>query len=174
MAAKVRSAYVCQNCGTSFPQWLGQCSTCKEWNTLVEEVQDRIQERRSVPERIRNRRPVPIAIEDISPDAGPRIPLGDRELDRVLGGGVVPGSLILMGGDPGIGKSTLMLQTALRSRGLRTLYISGEESEQQVRMRAERLEPRAKGCLVLTETNTQNIFKQIEATEPGLVIIDSI
>jgi DNA repair protein RadA/Sms len=174
MAAKVRSAYVCQNCGTSFPQWLGQCSTCKEWNTLVEEVQDRIQERRAVPERIRNRRPVPIAIEDISPDAGPRIPLGDRELDRVLGGGVVPGSLILMGGDPGIGKSTLMLQTALRSRGLRTLYISGEESEQQVRMRAERLEPRAKGCLVLTETNTQNIFKQIEATEPGLVIIDSI
>jgi len=174
MAAKVRSAYVCQNCGTSFPQWLGQCSTCKEWNTLVEEVQDRVQERRAVPDSIRNRRPVPIAIEDISPDAGPRIPLGDRELDRVLGGGVVPGSLILMGGDPGIGKSTLMLQTALRTKGLRTLYISGEESEQQVRMRAERLEPSAKGCLVLTETNTQNIFKQIEATGPGLVIIDSI
>ncbi|MEO8733925.1 MAG: DNA repair protein RadA [Flavobacteriales bacterium] len=172
--AKVRSAYICQNCGASFPQWLGQCSTCKEWNTLVEEVQDRVQERRAMPESIRSRRPVPIAIEDISPDAGPRIPLGDRELDRVLGGGVVPGSLILMGGDPGIGKSTLMLQTALRTKGLRTLYISGEESEQQVRMRAERLEPNVKGCLVLTETNTQNIFKQIEETAPGLVIIDSI
>lgn len=172
--AKVRSAYVCQNCGSSFAQWLGQCSTCKEWNTLVEEVQDRVQEKRSTPESIRDRRPKPIAIEDISADSGPRLSLGDRELDRVLGGGVVPGSLILIGGDPGIGKSTLMLQTALRSKLLRTLYVSGEESEQQVRMRAERLEPGAKGCYVLTETNTQNIFKQIEALGPGLVIIDSI
>jgi DNA repair protein RadA/Sms len=172
--AKVRSRFVCQNCGASFPQWLGQCSTCKEWNTLVEEVQDRVQERRAVPDSIPGRRPRPIAIEDISADAGPRVPLSDRELDRVLGGGVVPGSLILIGGDPGIGKSTLMLQTALRTKGLKTLYISGEESEQQVRMRAERLEPGAKGCLVLTETNTQNIFKQIGAVGPGLVIIDSI
>lgn len=179
MAAKVRSAYVCQNCGASFPQWLGQCSTCKEWNTLVEEVQDRVQERRSLPESVRDRKPKPVAIEDISADSGPRLPLGDRELDRVLGGGLVPGSLILMGGDPGIGKSTLMLQTALRVKGIRTLYVSGEESEQQVKMRAERLRPdhgamAAKDCYVLTETNTQNIFKQLEAMRPGLVIIDSI
>ncbi|MBL7983354.1 MAG: DNA repair protein RadA [Flavobacteriales bacterium] len=181
MAAKVRSAFVCQNCGTSYAQWLGQCSTCKEWNTLVEEVRDRVQERKAVPSSIRERRPVPIAIADISPDGGPRVPLGDRELDRVLGGGVVPGSLILMGGDPGIGKSTLMLQTALRTPDLLTLYVSGEESEQQVKMRAERLQrdPVGSGadrgtCLVLTETNTQNIFKQIEAVKPGLVIIDSI
>jgi len=179
MAAKVRSAYVCQNCGASFPQWLGQCSTCKEWNTLVEEVQDRVQDRRSLPDSVRDRKPKPIAIEDISADSGPRLPLGDRELDRVLGGGLVPGSLILMGGDPGIGKSTLMLQTALRVKGIRTLYVSGEESEQQVKMRAERLQPSdggiaASDCYVLTETNTQNIFKQLEALRPGLVIIDSI
>ena len=179
MAAKVRSAYVCQNCGASFPQWLGQCSTCKEWNTLVEEVQDRVQDRRSLPESVRDRKPKPIAIEDISADSGPRLPLGDRELDRVLGGGLVPGSLILMGGDPGIGKSTLMLQTALRVKGIRTLYVSGEESEQQVKMRAERLQPGDGGvalsdCYVLTETNTQNIFKQLETLRPGLVIIDSI
>lgn len=172
--AKVRSAYVCQSCGSSFPQWLGQCPVCKEWNTLVEEVQDRVQEKRSVPGSIRDRRPKPVAIEDISAEDGPRISLNDRELDRVLGGGIVPGSLILIGGDPGIGKSTLMLQTALRTAGLRTLYVSGEESEQQVRMRAERLQAGAKGCYVLTETNTQNIFKQIEAVAPGLVIIDSI
>ena len=179
MAAKVRSAYVCQNCGASFPQWLGQCSTCKQWNTLVEEVQDRVQDRRSLPDSVRDRKPKPIAIEDISADSGPRLPLGDRELDRVLGGGLVPGSLILMGGDPGIGKSTLMLQTALRVKGIRTLYVSGEESEQQVKMRAERLQPSdggisASDCYVLTETNTQNIFKQLEALRPGLVIIDSI
>ena len=176
MAAKVRSQYVCQNCGSAYPQWLGQCGSCKEWNTLVEEVQDRVLEKRGVPDSIRDRKPKPIAIADISSDSGPRIPLGDRELDRVLGGGVVPGSLILMGGDPGIGKSTLMLQTALRANGLRTLYVSGEESEQQVKMRADRLngENSTVDCFVLTETNTQNIFKQIDALQPGLVIIDSI
>lgn len=174
MAAKVRSTFVCQNCGSSFPQWLGQCSSCKEWNTLVEEVQDRVQERRGLPDSVRDRKPKPVAIADISADDGPRIVLGDRELDRVLGGGVVPGSLILMGGDPGIGKSTLMLQTALRIAGVRTLYVSGEESEQQVKMRADRLHSGAQDCYVLTETNTQNIFKRIEELGPGLVVIDSV
>src|SRR6187401_3253979 len=128
MAVKVCSLYVCQNCGASFPQWLGQCSSCKEWNTLVEEVRDRVEERSGLPRNMRDREPKPIAIADISADSGPRMQLGDRELDRVLGGGVVPGSLILMGGDPGIGKSTLMLQTALRVKGICTLYVSGEES----------------------------------------------
>lgn len=180
MAAKVRSQYVCQNCGASFPQWLGQCSTCKEWNTLVEEVRDRVAEKRGMPDSIRDRDPRPVAIADIGIDARPRLSLGDRELDRVLGGGLVPGSLVLIGGDPGIGKSTLMLQTALHTPGLRTLYVSGEESEQQVRMRADRLtstvgpgKARA-DCHVLTETNTQNMFKQVEATAPGLVIVDSV
>ena len=179
MAAKLRSQYVCKNCGAVHAQWLGQCSTCKEWNTLVEEVRDRVEEKRGTPASIRNRDQRPVAISDISAEDGPRITLGDRELDRVLGGGVVPGSLILIGGDPGIGKSTLMLQTALRTPQLSTLYISGEESAQQVKMRAERLseeQGKANGsnCFVLTETNTQNIFRQIEELQPGLVIVDSV
>ena len=180
MCAKLRSQYVCKNCGAVHAQWLGQCSTCKEWNTLVEEVRDRVEEKRGTPASIRNRDQRPVAISDISAEDGPRITLGDRELDRVLGGGVVPGSLILIGGDPGIGKSTLMLQTALRTPQLSTLYISGEESAQQVKMRAERLSEelgkKADGsnCFVLTETNTQNIFRQIEELQPGLVIVDSV
>lgn len=176
--AKVRSAYVCQNCGASSAQWMGQCAQCRSWNTLVEEVRDRVEERRGTPEAIKHRNPRPVAIGDIALDGGPRITLGDTELDRVLGGGLVPGSLVLVGGDPGIGKSTLMLQTALRTRGLRTLYVSGEESEQQVRMRADRLKEQdgelPGDCYVLTETNTQNIFKRIEELQPGLVVIDSI
>ncbi|HEY0978579.1 MAG TPA: DNA repair protein RadA [Flavobacteriales bacterium] len=176
--AKVRSAYVCQNCGASSAQWMGQCAQCRSWNTMVEEVRDRVEERRGTPEAIKHRNPRPVAIGDIALDGGPRITLGDTELDRVLGGGLVPGSLVLVGGDPGIGKSTLMLQTALRTRGLRTLYVSGEESEQQVRMRADRLKEQdgelPGDCYVLTETNTQNIFKRIEELQPGLVVIDSI
>ena len=179
---KVRSAFVCQNCGTSFPQWLGQCSQCKEWNTLVEEVIDRVEEKRGTPASIKQRTPKPVAISEIALEDGPRIALHDKELDRVLGGGVVPGSITLIGGEPGIGKSTLLLQTALRNPHLRTLYVSGEESEHQIRMRAERIgmsAPRSNGdafsgCFVLTETNTQNIFKQIEELRPGLVVIDSV
>ena len=192
MAAKVRSQFVCQSCGTSYPQWLGQCSQCKQWNTLVEEVRDRVEEKSGTPQSIKGRNPKPIAIGDIPAQDGPRIPLSDRELSRVLGGGLVPGSITLIGGEPGIGKSTLLLQTALRNPHLRTLYVSGEESEHQVKMRAERLladgpwllatqgtassqeHGASGGCYVLTETNTQNIFKHIEALEPGLVVIDSV
>ncbi len=195
MAAKIRSKFVCQSCGTSHAQWLGQCSQCKEWNTLVEEIVDRTEEKRGTPESVRGRNPKPIAIGDIPAQDGPRIPLNDRELARVLGGGLVPGSITLIGGEPGIGKSTLLLQTALRNPHLKTLYVSGEESEHQVKMRAERLTtvgpngsstasgvasthrvdvPGADSCYVLTETNTQNIFKHIEALKPGLVVIDSV
>ncbi|MCB0772888.1 MAG: DNA repair protein RadA [Flavobacteriales bacterium] len=177
MAAKVRTRYVCRNCGAEHAQWMGQCGTCKEWNTLVEEVRDRVKERGGVPAAGQGSRPVPIA--DIRAGEGPRTPLGDRELDRVLGGGVVPGSLILIGGDPGIGKSTLMLQTVLRTPGLSTLYISGEESAQQVKMRAERLgggmgPGQGGNCFVLNETNTQLIFRHIEELQPDLVIVDSV
>lgn len=181
MSAKLRSQYVCQNCGSAFPQWLGQCPACKEWNTLVEEVRDRVEEKRGAPATVRARQPKPIAIEDIPAQDGPRLPIADGELARVLGGGLVPGSITLIGGEPGIGKSTLLLQTALRNPRLRALYVSGEESEHQVKMRAERLEATNpgrgtgdSGCYVLTETNTQNIFKHIEALEPGLVVIDSV
>jgi len=201
MAAKVRSQFVCQSCGSAFPQWLGQCPGCKQWNTLVEEVRDRVEEKRGTPSSVKSRNPKPVAIGDIPAQDGPRIPLSDGELARVMGGGLVPGSITLIGGEPGIGKSTLLLQTALRNPHLKTLYVSGEESEHQVKMRAERLgvarnEPRvpsgellgegsptrhsaraahhSESCYVLTETNTQNIFKHIEALEPGLVVIDSV
>ncbi|MFT3884599.1 MAG: DNA repair protein RadA [Flavobacteriales bacterium] len=186
MAPRVRSQYVCQNCGATYSQWLGQCSACKEWNTLVEEVRDRVEERRGTPANTKNRNPQAIAIADIAAQDGPRIPLSDRELSRVLGGGIVPGSIVLIGGEPGIGKSTLLLQTALRNPHLKTLYVSGEESEHQVKMRAERLQAGSRpiagaqeqaagaGCFVLTETNTQNIFKQIQALQPTLVVIDSV
>lgn len=183
MAAKLRSKFVCQNCGSSYAQWLGQCTQCKEWNTLVEEVVDRVEEKRGAPASVKSRNPKPVAIAEIPAQDGPRIPLRDRELSRVLGGGLVAGSITLLGGEPGIGKSTLLLQTALRNPHLKTLYVSGEESEHQVKMRAERLEAAngkslaastEGGCYVLTETNTQNIFKHIEALEPGLVVIDSV
>lgn len=183
MAAKLRSKFVCQSCGTSYPQWLGQCMQCKEWNTLVEEVVDRAVEKRGTPQSIKNRSPIPVAIDEIPAQDGPRIALSDNELSRVLGGGLVPGSITLLGGEPGIGKSTLLLQTALRNPHLKTLYVSGEESEHQVKMRAERLQADApipangvggSNCYVLTETNTQNIFKHIEALDPGLVVIDSV
>ncbi|MBK6831062.1 MAG: DNA repair protein RadA [Flavobacteriales bacterium] len=176
--AKLRSKFVCQQCGTSYSQWLGQCAQCKQWNTLVEEVVDRVEEKRGTPASIKSRSPKPVSIDEIPVQDGPRIALSDREFTRVLGGGLVPGSITLIGGEPGIGKSTLLLQTAIRNPSLKTLYVSGEESEHQVKMRADRLqEGRPKGgngCYVLTETNTQNIFKHIEALEPTLVVIDSV
>ncbi|MBK9147414.1 MAG: DNA repair protein RadA [Flavobacteriales bacterium] len=177
--AKVRAHFVCQSCGASHAQWLGQCAQCKQWNTLVEEVLDRVEEKRGTPLSIKGRQPKPVAIHEIPAQDGPRIALHDRELSRVLGGGIVPGSITLIGGEPGIGKSTLLLQTALRNPHLRVLYVSGEESEHQVKMRAERLEHEhgrsdPSNCFVLTETNTQGIFKHIEALKPGLVVIDSV
>lgn len=177
--AKVRSQFVCKHCGTAYAQWMGQCSNCKQWNTLVEEVRDRVEERRSTPASLRNRDQRPVSMAQISAEEGPRILLGDRELDRVLGGGIVPGSLVLIGGDPGIGKSTLMLQAALRSPQLTTLYVSGEESAQQVKMRGERLVGEQGGspgesCFILTETNTQHIFRHIEELQPDVVVVDSI
>ena len=142
-----------------------------------------MEEKRGTPASVKGRSPKPVPITEIPAQDGPRIPLSDRELARVLGGGLVPGSMVLLGGEPGIGKSTLLLQTALRNAHLKTLYVSGEESEHQVKMRAERLEATNSGstlagggntCFVLTETNTQTIFKHIEALQPGLVVIDSV
>ena len=146
----------------------------------MEEVVDRSAEKSATSQSVKSRNPKPVAIDQIPAQDGPRIALNDRELSRVLGGGLVPGSITLLGGEPGIGKSTLLLQTALRNPHLKTLYVSGEESEHQVKMRAERLQADFKGkgndanCFVLTETNTQNIFKHIEALQPGLVVIDSV
>jgi DNA repair protein RadA/Sms len=172
---KSKTQYFCQNCGHASPKWMGRCPSCGEWNTFVEEITTTTQEknewRQSSSKQIANKAR---RIQDISYEAQYRIEIADRELRRVLGGGIVPGSLILIGGEPGIGKSTLMLQLALSLSKLRVLYVSGEESEQQIKMRAERLSVRSNNCFVLAETSTQNIFKQIEAIEPQLVIIDSI
>ncbi len=171
--AKVKSAYFCQNCGYETPKWLGKCPSCNEWNTFVEEVIEK-----NVPSVVAfstsSRNAKPQAIHTIEQQEHVRIELKDKELNRVLGDGLVPGSLILFGGEPGIGKSTLLLQMAIEETKIKVLYVSGEESEQQIRMRAERIGLANQQCFILTETNIQNIFTQAEDTQPQLVIIDSI
>ncbi len=177
--AKVRTTFFCQHCGHQAPKWLGRCPSCGEWNTFVEEIVQKdepgkVDWRPAAGNGSTKTAPKPKIITDINYEEQPRIVTTDRELNRVLGGGIVPGSLVLIGGEPGIGKSTLMLQIALSLKGLRVLYVSGEESEQQIKMRAERLAPATSECLVLTETATANIFRQIEQTQPNILIIDSI
>ncbi len=175
--AKTKSAYFCQSCGYESAKWLGKCPSCNQWNTFVEEVIDKGSAK--VPtwssatgtQRLNK----PNKVEEIQSATEERTTTGDAELDRVLGGGLVAGSVILIGGEPGIGKSTLMLQLALNVSGRKILYVSGEESEQQIKMRAERITNTPKAnCYILTETSTQNIFKQIEQLEPEIVIVDSI
>lgn len=176
MAAKAKTVFYCQNCGATAPKWVGKCPSCGEWNTYAEEVVQPVSKEnqwRTDP-RKEAKASRPRLISDITLESSPRIILPDEELNRVLGGGLVPGSLILLGGEPGIGKSTLLLQLAVRLKGKKILYISGEESEQQVRMRAERIGSMQSECYILTETTTQNIFQQIEALRPELVIVDSI
>jgi DNA repair protein RadA/Sms len=173
--AKTKTTYFCQNCGAQSARWIGKCPSCNEWNTYVEEVVSR--EDSKIPGIVSTstqRASKPLLVTEISLSEQNRLPVYDKELARVLGGGLVPGSLILFGGEPGIGKSTLMLQVALNMKNLKVLYISGEESEQQIRMRAERIGINNPGCYILTETSTQNIFKQIEILEPNLLIVDSI
>ena len=169
---KIRSAFFCQNCGHQSPKWLGKCPQCGEWNTFVEEI---INNDNNVGSSYKSKRAnKPILVSDIDYSQEERIVTKDSELNRVLGGGIVPGSLVLLGGDPGIGKSTLLLQFALSSIPKRILYVSGEESEKQIKMRAERINKSSKNCYILTETNTQNIFQQIESLEPEILVIDSI
>ena len=172
--AKVKTTYFCQSCGAQSPKWVGKCPSCNEWNTYVEEIiqkDDKPNWQGSTSQRISFK---PKAIQEISFNEENRVETTDKELNRVLGGGIVPGSLVLIGGEPGIGKSTLMLQIALGLTQLKVLYISGEESEQQIKMRAERIGIKSNNCFILTETSTQNIFKQIEILQPEFVIIDSI
>lgn len=175
--AKTKTAYFCQSCGYESAKWLGKCPSCNQWNTFVEEVVEKGST--SIPtwktETTSRKLSKPSKVDEIQSSTERRIPTGDKELDRVLGGGLVEGSLILIGGEPGIGKSTLMLQLALNLKGKKLLYISGEESEQQIKMRAERIkESPSSDCYILTETSTQNIFKQIEILEPEIVVVDSI
>jgi DNA repair protein RadA/Sms len=198
--AKTKIAYFCQSCGFESPKWLGKCPSCQQWNTLVEEIIEKANN--SVPDwkapsTSLQRSNKPVQVSEITFSEEDRILTPDKEFNRVLGGGIVAGSLVLIGGEPGIGKSTLMLQLALNMPNIKVLYVSGEESERQIKMRAERLIPSesqkskvksqklendpeenkfeiGKDCYILTETSTQNIFKQIEQLEPDLVVIDSI
>lgn len=174
--AKTKSAYFCQSCGYESAKWLGKCPSCSQWNTFVEEIIDKSANIPTWKSASGTQRLVkPHKIQEIQSAQEDRLPTGDAELDRVLGGGLIAGSVILIGGEPGIGKSTLMLQIALNIPGRKILYVSGEESDQQIKMRAERLTTTPKAdCYILTETSTQNIFKQIEQLEPEILIIDSI
>ena len=172
MAKKIQSAFFCQNCGTQSPKWLGKCPNCNEWNSFVEE--NITKEKNSSSSFKSSKINTPKLLNEIENHEEKRIVTNDKELNRVLGGGIVPGSLILLGGDPGIGKSTLLLQFALSSKSKTILYISGEESEKQIKMRAERINKNSAHCFILTETSTQNIFNQIEKVQPDVVVIDSI
>ncbi|MBL4705403.1 MAG: DNA repair protein RadA [Flavobacteriales bacterium] len=172
--AKQKTTYFCKNCGAESPKWIGKCPSCNEWNTYVEEIVTK-STKLSLPGVVdfdNNAEPIPI--NEINSSEYPRINLKDNEMNRVLGGGLVPGSIILFGGEPGIGKSTLMLQLAIRKNTLKTLYVSGEESDQQIKMRADRIGIENKNCVILTETSTHRIFKKIKDIQPDMLIIDSI
>lgn len=171
--AKTKTVFFCQNCGYQSPKWVGKCPSCESWNTFVEEV-IRTDKKLSKSEFGGASRSTPKLLSEIEAGAEQRIDTHDNELNRVLGGGLVSGSVVLVGGEPGIGKSTLMLQLALQLPQKRVLYVSGEESDQQIKMRAERLGKTNAGCLILTETSMEDIFLHIENTKPGIIVIDSI
>lgn len=176
--SKSKSTFFCQNCGVSSAKWIGHCPSCGQWNTYVEEIV----QKETKNSRLRlftggkgnSTANKPVLLQDIGMLEHHRIAVPGRELARVLGGGIVPGSITLFGGEPGIGKSTLMLQLALRLKQLKVLYVSGEESEQQIKMRAERIGITTDSCFILQESSTTQIFQRIQELEPGLVIIDSI
>jgi len=175
--AKTKTSFFCQNCGYESAKWLGKCPSCNEWNTFVEEViirpSSRTPDWRTAPDTKKQSRKAAV-IHEIEQVAENRLVTPDRELNRVLGGGIVRGSLVLIGGEPGIGKSTLMLQLAL-TMNAKTLYVSGEESEQQLKMRAERIAQASRAnCYILTETVTANIFAQVQSVAPDVMIVDSI
>ena len=172
--AKTRTSFFCQNCRAQSAKWMGRCPACGEWNTMIEEV---VQYEDKSLKALRGQSSgawKPVNVSEITYNYDKRIDTCDNELNRVLGGGIVPGSVVVLGGEPGIGKSTLMLQMALNCRNVKILYISGEESEQQIRMRAERLGIHNEHCFILTETNTQSIFQHLEALKPEMIIVDSI
>ncbi len=169
--AKTKSIFICQNCGANSPKWIGKCPVCNEWNTYVEEI---VQKPKPFSGSFVKTKSSPKVLSEISLSNAERIHTGINELDRILGGGMVPGSLILLGGEPGIGKSTLALQLALKSNKHKILYVSGEESEQQIKLRADRIGNTNGNCYILCETNLENIFSQLSQVLPEIVIIDSI
>lgn len=172
--AKIKTAYFCQNCGHEAAKWLGRCPSCNEWNTFVEEIIAKPKNDVTSFVKSNKRKSKPQLIKDVTVSKEERKVLKDNELNRVLGGGLVEGALVLFGGEPGIGKSTLMLQTAMNEVEMKVLYISGEESEQQVKMRAERIGELNPNCFLFTETSIEHIFTHAEDILPDLLIIDSI
>jgi DNA repair protein RadA/Sms len=172
--AKTKVAFYCQNCGYESPKWLGKCTSCGEWNTFVEEVVQKGKPQMTSQLAGLARKSVPKPLNQIQFENETRIDIANNELNRVLGGGMVPGSVVLVGGEPGIGKSTLMLQVALKLDRLKILYVSGEESEQQIKMRSQRVGFENSACYILTETSTQAIFSYLEQLQPQMIIIDSI
>ena len=171
--AKSKTVFFCQSCGYESSKWMGQCPACKEWNTFVEEPAEA---RKASANKVTGEVNKPVLLKEVSVDEAQRTPSGSKELDRVLGGGIVKGSLVLIGGDPGIGKSTLLLQVtkSLSSLGKKVLYVSGEESLRQIKLRADRLGSEESGMLLLCETNLDTIQTSILETKPDTVIIDSI
>lgn len=168
------TVFSCQNCGHQSNKWLGKCPECGEWNSLVEERTPTV--KKGARNGFKLREVTAVAYDEIESQDDVRVPSGVTEFDRVLGGGIVPGTLVLIGGDPGIGKSTLLLQVAdkLSSAGTMVLYISGEESERQIKLRGERLKLQASNLYLLPETNLENIFHEVERLKPGAIIVDSI
>lgn len=172
--AKTKTVWVCSSCGNDFPKWEGRCSACGAWNTLVEEKVTVSSQTRAKGGMTSRQRPRPLRVSEIETSDAPRIRMPSKELNRVLGGGLVPGSMVLIGGEPGIGKSTLVLQNTLSIQSRRVLYVSGEESAMQIKMRAERLERQSDTVYIVCDTSLENIFEHIENTDPGLIVIDSI
>lgn len=176
MGTKEKTVWFCTNCGNESPKWMGRCPACGEWNTMAEQTV--ITGKPSRNSSISSSAPAssnrPLHLKDIDASAENRLSLGLTEVDRLLGGGIVKGSLVLIGGEPGIGKSTLSLQIPLGSPGLKTLYVSGEESARQVKMRADRLGGDNSNCFIFSETDINNIIAQADALKPDLMVVDSV
>ena len=182
-SSKIKTVWYCTSCGNETSKWMGRCPACGEWNTMKEGLPRDSRTSSAAPSRDRSliglSEARPTALKDISVDQDSRILIGNKEVERILGGGIVPGSMILLGGEPGIGKSTLALQLPLRSKGLRTLYVSGEESPRQIKLRAMRLLRPGEGdnednCTILGETQVDNIIRCALELRPDLLVVDSI
>ena len=171
-ATKTKTVWFCSNCGNEYSKWMGKCPACGEWNTLVEK--EVVTGKRPLAVTVPGAGQKPMPLKDVSTTAEDRVSLGSAEVDRLLGGGIVKGSLVLMGGEPGIGKSTLSLQIPLSCPDLKVLYVTGEESVKQVKMRADRLGGDAYNCLIYSETLMENILAEAEEAAPDLMIVDSV
>lgn len=172
--AKLKTVYLCKECGYESPKWFGKCNACGQWNTCTEEIEHKESPAARAIQFVGSEKQKPLLLQDVITGEDPRIDMHNGELNRVLGGGLVKGSLVLLGGEPGIGKSTLMLQTALQLPSMRILYVSGEESARQLKLRAERITKEYGDCYIISETSLEQIFSHIINIQPELVVIDSI